>query len=221
MAATNATPTVPETKGGEAQGPKFKGVDIEAIKKEYPDDPIVAVIEAMNSQNEIFFNEVQKSRQAGPAQMQPSGPTPEQVRANAQETRAIEQQIEGFFTADDLKSYKDFYGGLSKDATDWSSLTPGQKANRWAVIELMDDMLTGAQANGRDMKIAEGMALAHLKISEPLREQIMRSELKTKVQKRSKSLSLKPSAASKRVVPASSAKLEADTTERLKNVFGK
>lgn len=220
MAAANATPTVPETKDDNVQGPKFKGVDIEAVKKEYPDDPIVAVIEAMNSQNEILFNEAQKSRQTGPAQTQPSGPTPEQVRANAQEIRAIEQQIEGFFTADDLKSYGDFYGTLSKDASDWSSLTPGQKANRWAVIELMDDMLTGAHANGRDMKIAEGMGLAHLKISEPLREQIIRSELKTKVQKRSNSLSLKPSATSKRAVPTSTAKLEVDTAERLKKVFG-
>ena len=63
-------------------------------------------------------------------------------------------------------SYEDFYGTLPKDAVIWDSLSPGQKMNRWAVVEMMDQMIVGATTLGREMKIDEALNLAHLSVTE-------------------------------------------------------
>jgi len=216
QAAATATP--PATKvTTEATIPEYKGVDFAALEKADMDPDSLAVIKALDQQNKILFDQVQQTRLVQTVE-QPSGPTPQETRAIAQETAAIQQQIENFFNADEVKLYKDFYGEVSKDAVDWSTLSPGQIANRWAVIEMMDNLLTGAHINNRDMKIDEAMRLAHLNISESQREKVIREKLKTTVTKRNKGLSLKPSSTNKsadKVSPSTEKELIATTQERM------
>ena len=40
--------------------------------------------------------------------------------------------------------------------------------NRWAVIEMMDQMIAGARTLGREMKIDEALNLSHLSVTEPI-----------------------------------------------------
>ena len=66
--------------------------------------------------------------------------------------------------------YDDFYGALSKDAKNWDTLTQDQKVNRWNVLQMADQMFIGATSQGRDMDVNEALTLAHLSVSETMRE---------------------------------------------------
>ena len=182
------------------------------------DSSALAIIKTMDKQNEKLFNQVQEFEKVRPAQNTDQPSDYVESRTQQQEVAVIQQQIENFFKADEIKPYGDFYGELKKDAVTWDGLDPGQKANRWAVIEMMDDMMTGARMNNRDMKIDEAMKLAHLNISENQRVKVIREEIKADVMKRSKSLSLEPASADRSVVsskPGDIKELEATTAERL------
>ena len=221
--ATKEKPA-PEPKEKAEQKPEFKGIDIEKLRKDNPDDPIVDLVEAQQNQTKALHDEVQelKATRSAPEMGQPSGATPQQIRAVEQETAAIQQQIETFFTGDTLKGYEDFYGELPKDTISWDGLTPGQKMNRWTVIEMMDQMVNGAKSLGREMKIDEAMNRAHLYVTEPIREKVIREDIKSKITERSKSLTLKPSgtAPSGETKPQTKLELESATTQRLDKVFG-
>lgn len=212
-AAAEATP--PKTEKSE-----YKGVDFDALDKAEIDPDAVAIIKTMDKQNKVLFEQVQEMRETRPAPgtEQPSG---QESRTLAQETAAIQQQIEGFFKGDEVKLYGDFYGVTPKDAINWDSLSPGQKANRLAVIDMCDDMLIGSQMNNRDMSIDEAMKLAHLNISESQREKVIREKLKANVTKRSKSLTLKPSSSAAKSgssKPSSDKELIETTQERLDKI---
>ncbi len=214
-----AEKSAPEKKQESEQKPEFKGVDIEVLKKADADPDVIAVVEALNQQGKLQFDELQelKSSRSAPVTGQPSGLSPVQVRAVEQEAAAVEQQIETFFRDDELKGYDDFYGGLPKDAINWDKLTPGQKMNRWAVIEMMDQMIAGARTLGREMKIDEAMNLAHLSVTEPIREKVIRKNIEAKVTKRSSNLTLKPSGTAQpgETKPQTKQELEDVTAERL------
>lgn len=204
---------------------EYKGVDFEVLKKTDIDPDILAVIKAQDQQSRLQFEEIQELKTSRSVQEpdQPSGMTPEQARTASREALAIEQRIEAFFKTDDLKGYKDFYGDVPKDAVDWAALTPGQKANRWAVVEMMDDMLTGAHVHNRDMTLEKAMELAHLNVSEAIREQVIRENLKAAVVKRSGSITLVPSGSAKSggdAKPQTEEELLIATSERLNKLFG-
>ena len=190
-----AAKVIPEKKEEAEKKSEFKGVDIEKLRKEYPDDPVIELVETMQTQNKALFDEIKefKTTRPTPAIDQPSGLSAVQIRATEQEAAAIEQQIETYFKSDTVKGYEDFYGALPKDAIDWSSLTPGQKMNRWTVIEMMDQMIIGASTLGREMKIDEALNLSHLSVTESIREKVIRNDIKSKITKRSSNLTLKPS----------------------------
>ena len=215
-AAATATPS--KTEGGANVESGYKGVDFEALGKVDIDPDAMAIIKTMDQQNKVMYDEIQSIKEARPV-----GQTQQESRAVAQETAAIQQQISNFFKADELKLYGDFYGSLPKDAVNWDTLNPGQKANRWAVIEMMDNLLIGVHMNNRDMTIDEAMNLAHLNISESEREKVIREKLKTDVVKRNKSITLKPSGAAESETsgaPRTDKELEETTQERLNKVFG-
>ena len=94
--------------------------------------------------------------------------------------------------------------------------------NRWAVVEMMDQMIVGASALGREMKTDEAMNLAHLSVTEPIREKVIRESITAKVKTRSSNLSLKPSgtAQSGQTKPQTGQELEDATATRLSKVFG-
>lgn len=203
---------------------EFKTVDADKLRKDYPDDPIAELVIEQNQQNKILFDEVQTLKQTRPAQqiVQPSGVVDQQQRAIDQEENAIRQQIETFFESDELNDYSEFYGDVPKNAVNWDNLIVGQRANRWAVIQMMDEMMVGAELHGRELKVDEAMRLAHLSVTEPIREKVIRKNIQDSVTKRSKGLSLKPSSSAKvdSTKPQTKEELESVTEERLRKVFG-
>lgn len=208
--------TVEQPAEHKVESPEFKGVDVDTLRKEYPDEePLMKVIELLNEQNKSLA----ESRTAQES-AQPTGLSPEQERALIQESAAIEQQVDTFFGSDGLKPYSDFYGKLDKSATDWNALMPGEKANRWAVIKMMDEMITGARVYGRDMNVDEALRLAHLSVTEPIREKIIRKTIQDSVTKRSDSLTLKPTSVerSESVGTKTEKDVETAVAERLKKI---
>ncbi len=193
---------------------KLGGVDIEKLRTEYPDDPVVDMVEAMQTQNQALYDEMQVIKNTKP---------PEQSQEISQsEVAAIQQQIEGFFNGGEAELYGDFYGTVQKGATDWSGLAPGEKANRWAVIQMADEMIIGAESFSRELPRDEAMRLAHMSVTESIREKVIRADIMGQVVKRSKSLSLKPSSAAKPdsgSAPKDEAELESRTEERLSKLF--
>jgi len=195
---------------------EFKEIDIEKLRKEYDNDPIIAIVEQQQKQNKALYDKVQAMTE----QPDPAVRDEATIRASIQEEAALEQQITTFFVSDDIKMYDDFYGALPKDAKNWDTLTQDQKLNRWNVLQMADQMLIGAQSQGRNMDVNEALTLAHLSVSEPMREKVIRDEIKTKVVKRSKGLSLKPSSGKKpeSTKPGTPGELETVTRERLNAV---
>lgn len=199
-------------KPGE-QRPEFKGVDIEKLRKEYDNDPLVDVVAQLQEQNKLLFEQVQKV----PAQS--TEQTDEQtLRLQIQEEQLVQKEITSFFKDTGMKPYKEFYGDV-----DWDKLPNEQKANRWSVVELADQIITGAEAQGRKMNVDEALMLAHLSISEPLREQIIREQIKSDVVKRNKSLTLKPNSSkpAENIKPTTRNDLETITAQRLAKTFSK
>ena len=219
-ATAAATTTPAETKKTE-----YKSIDFEALEKTDVDPDTLAALKAQDVQGKIMFDMLQEIQGAKSVQgsVQVSNTIEQNPRVIAQETALIQQQIENFFETDELKLYGGFYGDTPKDATNWDALSPGQKANRWAVIEMMDDLIAGAHMNHRDMTIDEAMQLAHLNVSESQRETVIREQLKADVTKRGNSLTLKPSssAGSESAKPNTEAELVETTQARLDKVFKK
>ena len=199
----------------------YKGIDAKALREKYPDDPMVDMIIAQDQQSKLLYDQIQESKNRPEPAIHAANQR--EQAALSQEARAVEQQIDTFFKGDEAKAYGDFYGTLSKDAIDWSSLTPGQRANRWAVLEMMDQMIAGANACGKDLTISNALEYAHLSVSEPMREKVIRGKIISDVKKRSSGLSLKPVGSSKENTdgkPVTRKELIEDTRKRLNKVFG-
>ena len=175
----------PDTKSKEKDKPKieFKGVDIDALKKQYDGDPIVDLVGQQQEQNKILFDMVQDLRETISTRPQ-SGAQDQRAVADAG-AAAIAKQIDTFFKQDDMKLYDDFYGS-------GDNLTPGQAANVNAVLELADQISAGRALQGLDTTVDEALTQAHLLISEPIREKTVRNNIVSSLKKRSKSLSLRP-----------------------------
>jgi len=132
----------------------------------------------------------------------------------------VRGRIEKFFLDPTLKPYADFYG----EGKDAAKLTIGQTDNRYKVLETADSIVLGCQQQGREITLEQALESAHLLVSEAVREKALRVELHTKVKKRAKGVSLKPSK-SKKISPAKNAKMdeksmEATVAANLKKTFG-
>ncbi len=198
--------------------PKFEGVDVKKLKEDYDlDDKTVAILEAQNRQlEEASRHNVQPVSQ--PVQQKPVGPDPN-----------VELQVENFFSGNNLKDYSDFYGSLNI-GQDWSDLGHGQYSNRWRVLEQANMILVGAESMNKQMDPVEALERAHMMISEPVRERVIRERIKNDVTKRSNSMTIKPSAGSRSVSKVSSDvgepkkartrdELASDVQERLHSIF--
>ncbi|KKK50827.1 hypothetical protein LCGC14_3121120, partial [marine sediment metagenome] len=132
---------------------------------------------------------------------------------------AVKVMVDKFFIDPTLKPYVDFYGA-GKDA---AKLTQEQTGNRWSMLEMADNIILGSQAQGRNITAEEAMEMAHLLVSEPVREKALRVELSTKVKKRAKGVTLRP-AKSKAAKADTDGKvtekqLEERVQQKLNNVF--
>lgn len=194
-------------------------IDVEALRRQYPDDPIVDMVAALSEQNSRLMKEVEK---VGPALQPSESAQPALDAARQAQADAICKQIEGFFSDADMKQYEDFYGKLPSANAQWNTLMPGQHANRWAVVEMMDHIITGAKEHGREINMGDALRMAHLSISEPIREKVIRETIKQDVEKRNKNITLRPSGSTLGVDEKTNTSegLVSATEKRLRNVFG-
>jgi hypothetical protein len=188
-------------------------VDMKKIREEYSDNPLVDMIGTLNE----GLKKVLAQRQEQP---QPQTVVQSQVdRARYEEDMAIAQQLQYFFGDDDMKSYDDFYGASldesGKILMTVDHLTPGQQANRMAAIRLADRILAGSELQGETMPVAEALELAHLVITEKIREKAIRDGLTAKVVKQGKGLTLRPTG-SKKDESGGPPKTEDELVERTK-----
>lgn len=159
-------------------------IDVEALRKRDPDNELLPVVEGLNK----------ALQRLTPAQ--PAGQPVEQ-QASHQDQLAIATQVIQFIGADPMKPFGDFYGpafdGDQMPTYDGAELTPGQRANRKALLDEADAIWCGAQAHGRELTVAEALQKAHNLLTEPMRSLAIRKELVGKVKKRAKGMTLRPS----------------------------
>lgn len=151
-------------------------IDAAALKKQYGDEPIIdAITGQMNKAIE---------------QMNAMLPIVQETQAKAKqaELETLGRQIDGFFGGKDMTAYKDVYGLSS------AKLAPEQIEKRNKVLETADAMMIGAQAQGRSLSLDSALMLAHDSVSSDVKEQAVRTELKSKVKQRERAITLKPSA---------------------------
>ncbi len=178
--------------------------DLAALKEQYGDDSAVAKM----------FQNMQTKLDA----ITKSEPEPQQ-----QEQEEIDPiilgRIEKFWIDPAMKPYAEFYG----EGKDEAKLTIGQSDNRYKVLETADSIVLGCQSQGRKITLEQAMESAHLLVSESVREGAIRKELTTKIKKRAKGVTLKPSKSKKAPEPKSKeldAKgLEEVTAIRLQKAF--
>lgn len=169
----------PKKKDGEK--PEFKGLDIAELRKQYDNDPVIELLAGQQDQNKILFDMVQDLREATTTR-------PEVAQRTQQlgtEAAAVGQQIDAFFKQGDMKLFDDFYGS-------GDNLTPGQAANRIAMYELADQISAGRELQGLNTTVEEALIQAHMLVSEPVREKMVRTNIVSQLKKRSKGISLKP-----------------------------
>jgi len=181
-------PQVKPQVESQPEAPKYKGIDLDKLREEHGNDPLVAIIEQQDAALKTVLN-TPKEKVPVPVQTQ----TPQPV---FEEDMNLWNQINRFFADDNMGEYKEVYGpGMDEQgfAIDWRILNPGQRQNRSAVLERAEEILTGVEAKGQQMDLNEALNLAHLLVTEPVRKQAIRTNLKTKVKQRSKGITLKPS----------------------------
>lgn len=166
-------------------------MDVEKLRKQYEDDPFGAMVELVKG--------VTQKPEPVPQATQIPQTVATTNRQTFEEDMAVLQQLNQFYGAEDMKAYESFYGAAkSADGVplyDWRVLTPGQQANRQAVVDLADRILAGVELQGKQMSVAQGLELAHLSVTSSMTEQVVRDKLVSAVKKRSKGITLKPSGA--------------------------
>ncbi len=193
-ASVKASTETAASKSSDDTSATADSTQLAAIKEEYgADSSIAKMLESM--QGQIASGKVEASTQQNAA-----------VESKLDEATAT--MIDQFFSDPSMKVYAEFYG----EGKDAEKFTQGQMKKRWDVLEMAESIVLGAQAQGRDITAGDAMDLAHLSISEPVREKAMRSEFKAKMVKRSKGLTLKP-AKVKQVQPDQNAKLSEEQLE--------
>lgn len=211
--------TEEKNKVEEQKKEEYKGIDVSKLREEYPDDKmLVDLVEATQEQTKALREEISQFKTSNPNQQ------PDSEKRDAEVATAA-KEIDGFFRTE-VKGYEDFYGSVPKDAIKWDDLSPGQRANRWALVEMVDDMMVGAEANGRTLSSEEAFQRAHLNVSDSFKEKVIREDIVKKMKKRSKNLTLKPSNSSKSPEskggkPIDDKEIEARAEARLAKTFGR
>ncbi len=177
--------------------------DVAALKEQYGEDsPVVKAFSSMQAQ----LDTAEANRR----------PTQEEIVEPSPEAKVA---VDQFFADPTLKPYADFYG----EGKDADKLTHGQMKHRWEMLEMADVIIRGAVAQGLDMEFGEAMEKAHMLVSDSVREKAIRSDLKAKIVKRGKGLTLKPSSSKKAVAdkdgPKSSEQLEAEVGATLSKIY--
>lgn len=165
----------------QTQQPSRKDTLLKKLKEKYEDDPIIDVLGELIP-DQVSMPEQPRQRQSEPRYAPPS----------VDQEIAVRQQINTFFTADEMDIYGDFYGTTSQTGG-WDTLTPGQRANRLEVCNRAQNILDGAAMAGMQVSTAEALERAHLEVTAPIAEQFVRERIVKSAQKRAAGVVLKPS----------------------------
>jgi len=157
---------------------------LDRLKVEHPDDPLietVAKLLAAPKPAQVVTQPQQSKDLYGTAT----------ARANAAANASVDQTINTFFGLGDMAPYEEFYGkvGLSQSIKD---LTNGQQEHRLAVLDEAECIMTGLRMRGIDVSVEQVLEKAHLLVTEPIREQIIRGNLKKSAVARQKGITLRP-----------------------------
>lgn len=159
-------------------------IDVEALRRRDPDNELLPIVEGLNK----VLTDLTVKRTVEQPRQEPSKGREEDV--------ALAQQVTLFISSDGMKSYDDFYGPAFDDnrmpTWDGHGLTPGQLANRDALVARADEIWIGAKMSGRELTVPEALEMAHTLLTEPMREQQVRKELVSKVKTRAKGMTLRP-----------------------------
>jgi len=206
-------------------------VNVEKLKEDYEDIALIdGVIKPLNDALKQITQEVkslksQKSPSTDDIAFAKSDQIAATQRAEATAKQADIKLIEQFFTAENMKPYKDFYGTMGMGQI-FQDLRPGQQKNRYEVLQTADQMIAGNAIQGIELSINDALLRAHLLVTEPIREKVIREEIKSSLTKRNKGLTLRPSAGKKSAAavneggrPKDRAEVIANAEQRLKKVF--
>jgi hypothetical protein len=204
-------------KGTDApeEKPGFAKIDTTDMRSEYGD----VVADQFDKQQEQLAELFDKQSAVAPVV------NSNDQQLQEQETKHATEQIEAFFNSADMAKYDETYGTVEKDDVEWTGLLPGAKMNRVMVIDSAIELMDGAAAAGRTISVPDAMERAHLLVTQPIRDKIIRDDIMKNVVKRSKGITLKPSskvadAVEKSKGPKTDTEVEDNAATRLAKVFG-
>jgi len=157
---------------------------IAKLRKEYTDDPLIEVV--------IKDLEAKPKPVQQPVSQQQQGYETATARANVAANAAIDQRVNSFFDAGDMKLYEKFYGKLELGQIP-EDLSNGQQLNRLAVLQEAEFIMAGHGVRGQKIEVEQALEKAHLIVTEPIRTRVVRDSLKATATKRKKSMTLRPS----------------------------
>jgi hypothetical protein len=146
-----------------------------------------------------------------------AGATNAQAQAQQVAQESLAKTVQEFFTAKDMAPYAQAYG------TTIPTLTPAQIETRSKVLETADALIAGAAFQGRQLSVQDALVLAHDSVASGMKETIIRDQIRTKVQKREKGITLRPTNQGRRDAggpPRSKAEMVSRTEDRLAKAFG-
>ncbi len=204
------------TAGDETPPKSF--VDLEKLRSRFDsdDEEAATLIDGVVKPLNDALVEMQKQMDQ---RVQPDG----QPAYNQQEERAIQSEVNNFFDNDQLKDFREYYGTVKAGEDPRTSLTGAQFKHRGDICSEGNLIRIGAEFSGQKLTISDVLQRAHLQLTEPMREEMIREEISSKIKKRAKGLSIK--AGAKKVPKTPSSKdagkqLEIVTKARLAKVFG-
>ena len=158
--------------------PKVGTVDVAKLKADYDlDDAVVAHLE----KQQAALTELEQQPAQQPQPQETDAPDPN-----------VQLEIENFFNAEVLSAYDKFYGKLEL-GQNWADLSAGQRDNRYLVLNMADHIILGRAAANLNTEGLDALEAAHMIVSEPIREQVIRESITKTATKRKKSMTLRPS----------------------------
>lgn len=164
------------TQAEQAKG--LQAVNVDALVEEHGNEELVRKL--MGPINQV----IERIQQMGPLVEQGA----EAIERSRRETLA--NQINGFFTGENLKPYEKVYGSHMADG----GVVKDQQQNRNKVLEIADAIVAGAALQGRQMSVNEALLMAHDSVASGFTEQVVREKIKKEVKKRADSVTVRPNA---------------------------
>ena len=163
---------------------------IDKLKETYGDDPLIGLA------TRFLSTKIVKAENGLPALQPADLYHTATAHANASANASTDARVNVFFGSNAMKPYEDFYGtmGLSQSFNDLSN---GQQEHRLNVMQEAEYIMTGLRMRGIDLPVEQVLEKAHLVVTEPIREQVIRENLKKNAVTRKKAMTFRPSKSKK------------------------